>query len=134
MRIQCWIIIWISTNAWGTICEYWGVSWYVFILFVINEIIDLLLTITMYMYNVYIARIAVTTCLIIHIIDLQHITWCMKGCVLIIQKQTYFIWLGFTSHQHCKGYMVIWRQSKLLVEEDLSCPSLHYFRHKLAPE
>jgi hypothetical protein len=48
---------------------------------------------------------------------------------------SFFFGLGFTSHQdsihvghNCDNFTV------LLVKEDLKCSSMHYFRHKGAPE
>ena len=41
-----------------------------------------------------------------------------------------FFWLGFMLHQRCKGYISDF--PALLVEEDLKCPSVCYFRHKLS--
>jgi uncharacterized membrane protein len=37
--------------------------------------------------------------------------------------------LGFTSHRHSIGHIAL---PALLVEEDLRCPSVHYFRHERA--
>jgi hypothetical protein len=74
-------------------------------------------------YTIMYTNLTIHNLILLYIKYHKHINTYLYNNILYMH-----VCLGFTSR------LVIWDFPVLLVEEDLRCPSMHYFRHKQALE